>query len=121
MVLGFVCLGGNYSLSIGSKIIMLCVLLCDSLTVGKCVATGDTGLPRSWDVFPPRYLADILGHHGARPSEVKDNNTFFIFIFLQQHVRTASPNHQVISLAPDQALLFLRKLFTYFDLLPDPL
>jgi len=75
---------GNYSLSIGSKIIVLCVLLCDSLSVGKCAAAGDTGPPRSGDVFLPRYLADILGHRGAGPNEVKDNNTFFIFIFLQQ-------------------------------------
>lgn len=56
MVLGFVWLGT-------SKIIVLCVLLCDDLSVGKCAAAGDTGLPTSWDVFPQRYLADILGQH----------------------------------------------------------
>jgi len=70
---------GNYILSIGSKIIVLCVLLCEGLSVGKCAAAGDTGLRRNWDVFPPRYLADILGHRGAGPSEIKDNPTFFIF------------------------------------------
>jgi len=53
---------GNYILSIGSKIIVLCVLLCEGLSVGKCAAAGDSGPPRSRDVFPPRYLADILGH-----------------------------------------------------------
>jgi len=55
----------NYILSIGSKITVLCVLLCDGLNVGKCAAAGDNGPPRSWDVTPPRYLADILGHRGA--------------------------------------------------------
>jgi len=35
-VLGFVCLGGNYILSIGTKVIVLCVLLCDNLSVEKC-------------------------------------------------------------------------------------
>jgi len=70
---------GNYILSIGSKIIVLCVLLCEGLSVGKCVVAGDTGLPRCGDVFPPRYLADNLGHCGARPSEVKDNYFFLIF------------------------------------------
>jgi len=72
---------GNYILPNGSKIIVLCVLLCDDLSVAKCAVAGDTGPPRSWDVFPPRYLADTLGHRGAGPSEVKDNNTFFILYF----------------------------------------
>lgn len=45
---------------------------------------GDTGPPWSWDVFPPRYLADTLRHCGAEPREVKDNHTF-IFYILQQH------------------------------------
>jgi len=72
---------GNYILSIGSKVIVLCVLLCDSLSVGKCVAAGDSGLLRSWDVFPPRYPADILGHYGARASRVKDNFTFLFLYF----------------------------------------
>jgi len=31
---------GNYILSIGSKVIVLCVLLCDRLSVGKCEAAG---------------------------------------------------------------------------------
>jgi len=53
---------GNCILSIGSKIIVLCVLLCEGLSVGKSAVAGDTGPPRqSWDVFPPRYLVDILG------------------------------------------------------------
>jgi len=52
---------GNYILPIGSKIIVLCVLLCDGLSVGKCAVPGETGPPWSWDVFLPRYLADILG------------------------------------------------------------
>jgi len=75
---------GNYILPIGSNIIVLCVLLCEGLSVGKCAVAGDTGLPRSWDAFPPRYLADILGHCGAGPSGIKDSQYFFIFIFLQQ-------------------------------------
>jgi len=29
---------------------VLCVLLCDSLSVGKCAAARDTGPPWSWDV-----------------------------------------------------------------------
>jgi len=33
----------------------------------------------SWDVFPPRYLADMLGHYGARASGIKDTDTFFYF------------------------------------------
>jgi len=49
----------------------------------KCAAPGGTGPPRSWDVFLPRYLADILRHCGAGPSEVK-NNTFLFFIILQK-------------------------------------
>jgi len=48
---------GNYVLSIGSKIIVLCVLLCDGLSVGMCAAAGDNWPPRSWDVFSPRYRA----------------------------------------------------------------
>jgi len=70
---------GNYILPIGSKIIVLCVLLCDDLSVAKCAVAGDTGPQQSWDVFLPRYLADVLGHRGTGPREVKDNNTFFIF------------------------------------------
>jgi len=37
---------------------LLCcvVLLCDGLSIGKCAATEDSGPPRSWDVFLPRYL-----------------------------------------------------------------
>jgi len=70
MVPVFVCLSGQ--LYLGSKIIVFCVLLFDGLSVGKCVAAGDTGLPRSWDVFLPRYIADILGHRGARSSGIKD-------------------------------------------------
>jgi len=62
MVLDFVCLSGQLYLTNWSKVIVLCVLLCDSLSVGKCVVARDTGPPRSWDVFLPRYLADILGH-----------------------------------------------------------
>jgi len=58
---------------------VLCFHLCDGLSVGKCVVAGDTGPPRSWDVFLPRDLAGILGHRGAGPSKVKDNHTFFIF------------------------------------------
>jgi len=38
------------------------------LSVEKCAAAGDTGPPRSWDVFLPRYLADILGHGGGDPA-----------------------------------------------------
>jgi len=59
---------GNYILSIGSKITVLCVLLCEGLSVGKCAAAGDTGPPWSWDVFPQKYLADTLGHHSADPA-----------------------------------------------------
>jgi len=40
-----------------------------------------SGPPRSWDVFPPRYLADILGHRSAGPSEVKDAISFYFYIF----------------------------------------
>jgi len=59
---------GIYILSIESKVIVLCVLICEGLSLGKCAAAGDTGPPwRSWDVFPQRYLAGILGHRGADP------------------------------------------------------
>jgi len=64
---------------------VLCVLLCGGLSVEKCVAARDTGQPRSWDVFPSRYLADILAPR-CRPSGVKDNIHFFIFIILQQQM-----------------------------------
>jgi len=72
---------GNYILSVGSNIIVLCVLLCEGWSVGKCATTGDTGAQRIWDLFLPRYLVDILGHRGAGPSGVKDNNTFFYFLY----------------------------------------
>jgi len=42
---------GYYILSIGSKIIVLCVLLCEVLSVRACVAVRDTGQLRSGDVF----------------------------------------------------------------------
>jgi len=35
-----------------------------------------------WDVFPPRYLADILGHCGARPSGVKEKLYLFYFYII---------------------------------------
>jgi len=38
MVPGFICLSGQCILSIGSNIIVLCVLLCEGLSVGKCAA-----------------------------------------------------------------------------------
>jgi len=79
---------GNYILPIESNIIVLCFLLCDNLNVAKCAAAGDTGPLQSCYVFPSRYLADILGHHGAEPSKAKDNHTFLFFIFLQQHYPT---------------------------------
>jgi len=56
------------------------------LSVEKCAAAGDTGPQRSWDVFLPRYLEDIMGNCGAGPSGVKNTNTFFIFIVLQQQL-----------------------------------
>jgi len=72
---------GDCILPIGSKIIVLCVLLCEGLSVGKCVAAGDTGPLRSGDVFSPRYLADNSGHYSARASGVKDNFTFLFLYF----------------------------------------
>jgi len=51
----------------------------DGLSVGKSAAAGDTGPPKNWDMFPPRYLADILGHRSA--GEVKDNYIFYFYIF----------------------------------------
>lgn len=69
---------GNSILSIESKIIVLCVHLCDGLSIGKCAAAGDIGLPpRSWDVFQSRYPTDILGHRSVRPSEDKRQPYFF--------------------------------------------
>jgi len=38
MVPGFVCLSGQLYLTIGSKITVLCVLLCERLSVGKGTA-----------------------------------------------------------------------------------
>jgi len=58
---------------------VLCVLLCDDLSVGKFAAAGDTGPPRSWDVFPPRYLADILGHLGVDLERPQYIFIFYIF------------------------------------------
>jgi len=80
---------GNYILPIGSKIIVLCVLLCDSLSVGKYSAAGDTEPPQSWDVVPPRYITAILGHCGAGPSGGKRKAyTFLFLIFLLQQRET---------------------------------
>jgi len=81
MVKHFLCLSGQLYLMNWVKIIVLCVLLCEGLRIGKCVAARDTGLPRSGDVFLQRYLPDIMGQYGARPSEIKDNFTFFFFLF----------------------------------------
>jgi len=50
---------------------LLCVLLCSDLSVRECAVARETGSPQSWDVFLARYLADILGHCGARSSEGK--------------------------------------------------
>jgi len=60
---------GNYILPTGSKIIVLCVLLCDGLSVGKCVARGDSGPLRSWDVC------------SARASRVKEPTISFLFLY----------------------------------------
>jgi len=38
---------GNYILSIGSEVIVLCVPSCGDLTLGECAAGRDTGLPQS--------------------------------------------------------------------------
>jgi len=46
-VQGFVCVGGQLYLSIGSKVTVLCVLLCDSLGVGEYAVAGDTGPRRN--------------------------------------------------------------------------
>jgi len=51
-------------------------LLCEGLSIGKCVAARDTGLTGSRDVFSPRYLPIILGHYGASDSMVKDKFSF---------------------------------------------
>jgi len=39
------CLVGNYILSIGSEVIVLCVLSCGNLSLKECVVTGGTRLP----------------------------------------------------------------------------
>jgi len=50
---------GNYILPIGPKVIVLCVLVCDGLNVGKCVAAGlghhrvgmcVSGMETSWEL-----------------------------------------------------------------------
>jgi len=79
-VLGLVCLGGQLYLTNWVKVYcVVCCVLCDSLSIGKCVAAGDTGQLRSWDVFLPGYLADILGHCGAGSKRDKRQPYFFIF------------------------------------------
>jgi len=45
---------------------VLCVLSCGELRVGECVAAETLGHTELGCVFLPRYLADILGHCGAR-------------------------------------------------------
>jgi len=67
MVPGFVCLSGQLYLTNWVKgYCVVCSLMCRF----KCNGVwGDwSGPPQSWDVFPPRYLADILRHHGADPT-----------------------------------------------------
>jgi len=63
------------------KFIVLCVLLCEGLSIGKCGAAREIGPTGSRDMFSPRYLPDILGHSGASDSMVKDKFSFFFFLF----------------------------------------
>lgn len=54
---------------------------------------GDTGpLRRGRDVFPPRYLEDILGHCGV-PSEVKDNDILFKNFLYFHNNSEETPRH----------------------------
>jgi len=41
---------GNYILSIGSEVIVWCVLSCSDLSLRECVAARHTGRPGNWDV-----------------------------------------------------------------------
>jgi len=56
-----------------------------------------------WDVFPPRYLADILGHRGARRSEVKDAIKFLFLYFynnrklLSRRLTTPKKTQEILS------------------------
>jgi len=70
MVPGFVCLSGQlYLISWVKDYCVVCSLIWGFECRKVC----------GWDVFPLRYLADILGHYGARGSGVKDNFTLFYF------------------------------------------
>jgi len=42
---------GNSILSIGSEVIVLCVLSCGDLSSRENVVAGDTGPPCNWDVY----------------------------------------------------------------------
>jgi len=79
-VLGFVCLSGQlYLINWVKYYCVVCSLMCRFKCNGEW---GNWSGPLwSWDVFPQKYLADILAHHGAGPSEVKDTNTFKIFLY----------------------------------------
>ncbi len=80
-VLGFVCLSGQLYLINWVKDYCVVCFLCEGLSIGKCVAAKDTGSLRSGDVFPPRYLADILGHRGADLAGQKTTIHFYFYIF----------------------------------------
>jgi len=75
---------GNYILSLGSKIIVLCVLLSDGLSVGKCSAAGDNWVAAELGCVSTKISSRYLRAPRCGPSRVKDNNISFIFIFLQQ-------------------------------------
>jgi len=42
---------GNYILSVGSEVIVLCVLSCGDLSSKEYVVVGDTKPPWNWDVY----------------------------------------------------------------------
>jgi len=88
MVKCFVYLSGQLYLIHWVKIIVLCVLLCEGLSIGKCVVARDTGPTQRRDVISPRYLPDIVGHYGAPDSRVKDKFSLFFFVFTSTDGKT---------------------------------
>jgi len=81
MIKYFVYLSGQLYIINWVKISVLCVLVCEGLSIGKFVCPRDTGPTGSRDVFSAKYVPDILGHYGARDSRVKDKFSFFFFLF----------------------------------------
>jgi len=69
----------NYILPFGSKVIVLCVLLCDGLSVGKCVVARDTRISstevRTKRGKRPQYFFNIIYVYNNSSVVKRTNNS----------------------------------------------